>query len=171
MDYKKELEDALERARKLDSPFYRQAAEIIFPQLKENADEKILRIIKNALDSYFDGRLSDGTNDVDYAECLAWVNKQLYKKPTEEFVRDSKLIEEVCSYLNRYGNLLDERDPEYAAKIFKLADELKSQEVKSIWKPIPEQTSILWDVVCTLKHDNYKHTDIVESLYNELKKL
>ena len=84
MDYKKELEDALERARKLDSPFYRQAAEIIFLLLKENA-----------------------------------------------------------------------------AKIFKLADELKSREVKSIWKPTPEQTSILWDVVCTLKHDNYKHTDII----------
>ena len=74
-----QLEDALERARKLDSPFYRQAAEIIFPQLKETADVKILRIIKKALDFYFDGKLSDGTNDVDYAECLAWVNKQLYK--------------------------------------------------------------------------------------------
>ena len=167
MDYKKELEDALERARKLDSPFYRQAAEIIFPQLKENADEKIYRIIKNALDSYFDGKLSDGTNDTDYAECLAWVNKQLYKKPTEEFVRDSKLIEEVFSNFNRYDNMLDE----YAAKIFKLADELKSREVKSIWKPTPEQTSILWDAVCALKHYNYKHTDIVELLYNELKKL
>ena len=94
MDYKKELEDALERARKLDSPFYRQAAEIIFPQLKENADEKNLRIIKNALEFYYDGKLSDGNNDTDYAECLAWVNKQLYKNPTEEFVRDSKLIEE-----------------------------------------------------------------------------
>lgn len=85
MDYKKELEDTLERARNLESPFYRQAAEIIFPQLKENADEKIPRIIKNALDSYFVGKLSEGTNDVDYAECIAWVNKQLYKKPTEEF--------------------------------------------------------------------------------------
>jgi hypothetical protein len=103
---------------------------------------------------------------------IHWIhNRFKYLKLNQEFVRDSKLIEDVCSYLNRYGNLLDERDSEYAAKIFKLADELKSREVKSIWKPTPEQTSILWDAVCTLKHDNYKHTEIVESLYNELKKL
>ena len=137
-------------------------------------DSKMSSYIVAALDAYC--RLRKERNNAysqkELESAINWIhNRFKYLKPNQEFVRDSKLIEEVCSYLNRYGNMLDERDSEYAAKIFKLADELKSREVKSIWKPTPEQTSILWDVVCTLKHDNYKHTEIVESLYNELKKL
>ena len=55
MDYKKELEEALERAKNLESPIYREAAEIIFPQLKETTDEKVVRIIKQSLlEFYFD---------------------------------------------------------------------------------------------------------------------
>lgn len=144
------------------------------PQNWSEYDSKMSSYIVAALDAYCRLRKErDNTSGQEELEsAINWIhNRFKYLKPNQEFGRDSKLIEEVCSYLNRYGNMLDERDSEYAAKIFKLADELKSREVKSIWKPTPEQTSILWDVVCTLKHDNYKHTEIVESLYNELKKL
>ena len=90
MDYKKELEEALERAKNLESPIYREAAEIIFPQLKETTDEKVVRIIKQSLlEFYFDRKLSERTNDVDYAECLAWVDEQSDKnknlESTDEF--------------------------------------------------------------------------------------
>ena len=144
------------------------------PQNWSEYDSKMSSYIVAALDAYCRLRKErDNTSGQEELEsAINWIhNRFKYLKPNQEFGRDSKLIEKVCSYLNRYGNMLDERDSEYAAKIFKLADELKSREVKSIWKPTPEQTSILWDVVCTLKHDNYKHTEIVESLYNELKKL
>jgi hypothetical protein len=144
------------------------------PQDWSEYDSKMSSYIVAALDAYCRLRKErDNTSGQEELEsAIHWIhNRFKYLKLNQEFVRDSKLIEDVCSYLNRYGNLLDERDSEYAAKIFKLADELKSREVKSIWKPTPEQTSILWDAVCTLKHDNYKHTEIVESLYNELKKL
>lgn len=144
------------------------------PQNWSEYDSKMSSYIVAALDAYCRLRKErDNTSGQEELEsAIHWIhNRFKYLKLNQEFVRDSKLIEDVCSYLNRYGNLLDERDSEYAAKIFKLADELKSREVKSIWKPTPEQTSILWDAVCTLKHDNYKHTEIVESLYNELKKL
>jgi hypothetical protein len=144
------------------------------PQDWSEYDSKMSSYIVAALDAYCRLRKErDNTSSQEELEsAIHWIhNRFKYLKPNQEFVRDSKLIEEVCSYLNRYGNLLDERDSEYAAKIFKLADKLKSREVKSIWRPTPEQTSILWDAVCTLKHDNYKHTEIVESLYNELKKL
>jgi hypothetical protein len=156
MDYKKELEDALERARNLESPFYRQAAEIIFPQLKENADEKIPRIIKKALDSYFDGKLSDGTNDTDYAECLAWIKKsqkfmsalQEANKKIGELVEEnyylkenkstdsaydeelSKLLEKVvCRFINNPDIPYSERD-EVSKKIVPYVERLEQQDAQ-----------------------------------------
>ena len=45
---------------------------------------------------------------------------------------------------------------------------LKSNEV---WRPSEKQMNILWDVLNNLKHDNYKHTDVIKLLYLDLKKL
>ena len=75
----KRYDEALERAKKLyndgNSPVA-TTVEGIFPELKESEDERIRSIIKKSLKAYFEGNLAIGTNDTDYAECLAWLEKQ-----------------------------------------------------------------------------------------------
>ena len=48
---------------------------------------------------------------------------------------------------------------------------LKTIKQMNLWKPSDEQMSILWDALCTLKHENYKHLEIIKSLHQDLKKL
>lgn len=77
MDYKKKYKEALKRAKNLhkdaiemENNMTTKTCEIIFPELKENEDERIRRNIIAALkgEGYYD---CDLTN-----ECIAWLEKQ-----------------------------------------------------------------------------------------------
>jgi hypothetical protein len=61
-----------------------------FPELAESENERIKRIIKSALKTYFEGNLSVNTNDTDYAECLTWLEKQ----GSEESIDQDTLIQQ-----------------------------------------------------------------------------
>ena len=73
--YDKAIERAKEINREHSKNGFKPSDDVlyIFPELKESGDERIKKIIKQSLKSYFEGKLSSGTNDVDYAMCLSWL--------------------------------------------------------------------------------------------------
>ena len=76
-----ERKEAIEIVRKLynESLFLKKDMEAmvtLIPELAESEEGKIKKIIKQSLKSFFEGKLSSGTNDVDYAMCLTWLEKQ-----------------------------------------------------------------------------------------------
>ena len=74
MDYKKLYEEALERAREFVCKDNVEVAEYIFPELKENEDEKI----RKALIKYFsEGREYLSLIPYNKEECVSWLEKQV----------------------------------------------------------------------------------------------
>lgn len=118
MDYEKMYKEALERARKWANGDYgynvcdkpKDIAGYVFPELKESEDAKIKKIIKASLQSYFNGKLSEGTNDVDYATCLTWLEKQ---KPAEWSEEDEKMVSGLLSIVEDWYNSQSQEEKAY----------------------------------------------------------
>lgn len=81
MDYEKKYKDALERARKshdkANGLIKKEWIETIFPELKENEDEKIRKQIISFLKE-FEG---DHYRNLDFSSWIAWLEKQGEQKP------------------------------------------------------------------------------------------
>ncbi len=81
MDYEKKYKEALERARDLminQNPpaFDKHLIEMVFPELKENEDERIRKAIKKALQVRCDGSRIISDEPVTLEEAIAWLEKQ-----------------------------------------------------------------------------------------------
>ena len=100
MDYKKNYEDALETARKLNSgegvasPPGWTVCEVIFPELKESEDEKIIKAI---IAHIKDMRYYDNYYDVTPDEMIAWLEKQVPKPKWSE--EDENIMRGAISFL------------------------------------------------------------------------
>ena len=143
--------EALERAKQ-GLPI-----EEVFPELKES---RLVDIIKSALQSYFDGKLSEGTNDADYAMCLTWLGKQKVFEWNEE---DNRIYDDIVGAINstNWGEL--------DKKVH--INRLKSLKPQKQWKPSIKQMDTL-EYLCS--HSSLLNPDVMhvlESLYNDLKKL
>ena len=103
-------------------------------------------------------------------DCLAHI------KPLELKYWDKEIIQSIISILERDNcfKVVDEKP----MRIF--AHEQEINYLRNLqeylypnphWKPSEEQIAILWDAISNLKHDGYKHTEELISLYEELKKL
>ena len=143
--------EALERAKQ-GLPI-----EEVFPELKEN---KLLDIIKSALQSYFDGKLSEGTNDVDYAMCLTWLEKQ---KVFEWDKGDNRIYDDIVEAINstNWG--------EFDKKVH--INWLKSLKSKNHWKPTEEQIGAVLHAYNYGKVSDTTTEKALISLFNDLKKL
>ena len=155
MDYKKELEDALERARNLESPFYKQAAEIIFPQLKESDDEKTMRGLIMHLKECRNNCRSE-TMIEEYAKWIKLLEKQTNfmgalreaNKKIGELVEENYYLKEnkstdsaydeelskllnkvVCRFINNPDIPYSERD-EVSKKIVPYVERLEQQDAQ-----------------------------------------
>jgi hypothetical protein len=112
--------------------------EDMLPELKEESeDEKIKDIIKHALSFYFEGKLSIGTNETDYAECLSWLEKQGEQRPVEWHREDEQNLNACLGYipdefLRRW--LMDAIHVKYDKSAWSEEDELHIRELESIVK-------------------------------------
>lgn len=101
----KNYKDILAIIKKMisDGCITQENAEKYFPELVENEDERIKNIIKKSLRIYFEGNLAIGTNDIDYAECLAWLEKQ------GEWNEDDKIwLNHAIQYVKNYYSTSEE---------------------------------------------------------------
>ena len=162
----KEVKDFFKGKQKMYSDVT-QTLEYLFPELKESDDERIKKNIKIAL-MIMEDNLSDfySTHRTSQKDLIAWLEKQGEQKPSwsEE---DEKNLFDVTMELEYRSGLFQLQPKDYSQMI----EWLKSLRYRYAWKPSDEHIDILWDALCALKHDNYKHSDIVNSLYQSLKKL
>ena len=159
MDYKKELEEALERARNLESPFYRQAAEIIFPQLKESDDEKTMRGLIMHL-----------------KECQ---NNCRSETMIEEYAKWIKLLEKRTNFMGalreankKIGELVEENyylkenkstDSAYDEELSKLLEKVVCRFINNPDIPYSERDEVSKKIVPyveRLEQQNAQHSDI-----------
>ena len=173
MDYEKRYKKALERAKDYhkqlldeDNPECAGEIENIFPELAENKDEKIRKVIRGWIytrpDSFFD-------NGVSKEEILAWLEKQA-PKPKWSDEDEQYLL--ICKNALRKYQVSDKWDADIISKW--LEDNLKQ---RNGWKPSEEQIDAIRYVVqhytpnaCEeLAWDSLKTLEIMCNDLNKLK--
>lgn len=120
-DYKKKYEDALERARRMCAmPIDKATMEYVFPELKEDNDERIRKAIIAHM------HIVKSVNGVDVSEILAWLEK--VKDFDKQLENAYKTADEV-QYKRGY-------DDGYLEGITNAKKELEKQGEMDIEKPI-----------------------------------
>ena len=85
----KAYDEALERAKMLDSPFYTDAAKIIFPEIEDSPDEKTRKFILGCIEEL---RSANANNDF-YTQCcdaIDWLER--HKEEEEEPTSGENLV-------------------------------------------------------------------------------
>ena len=121
-------------------------------------DEKIAKTIINEFEQSSEWYCANGLTKED---CIAWVNKQMHTKWSEE---DKKKVNNLYVLLDQMVsfNMLSNKD----ATEFK--DWLKSLRPQNTWKPSDEQMEVLKEATSIV---GSKYKSCLNSLYSDLKKL
>ena len=136
---------------------FETALRILIPELKENDDERMWKLIKK----YAHYNISDialGVDHITREQLESWIEKQCLQNPacSED---DEKMVED----------LIEAIDTEIAVSDYnKMVGWLKSLKERYTWKPSDEQMtalSIIKDSGNTHEHE------VLDSLYYDLKKL
>ena len=161
MDYEKAYNEALERAKKLKSLLYRDAAEIIFPVLKESEDEKIKSQIMSLVNFHMGADYSPEWKQ----KCLDWLKRQKEVSKSPACTEDDGIRGAIIDYL-KDNNLAE------------WADWLEKQSVAepsvSAWSA--EDEKVLHNACEFIRHrlKGYPNSDNIQGmtyyeLYNKLK--
>lgn len=171
--YEKKYKEALEWARKVMQGkvgFVLDEVLEKFPELKESEDEKIISDAEVWLDTLCDYLKDSSSAYIPNVRVvisnLKSLKDRVKSQPKQEWSKKDESMRTRC-----IGILGKCYMGELPTKVEEELNWLKSLNPQSQWKPSDEQMSILWDALCTLKHENYKHLEIVKSLYQDLKKL
>lgn len=164
MDYEKKYKEALALAHSYyDKDSMNAFLDTIFPELKENEDEKI----RKALVWHLKADVDFVSNGVTKAECLAYLDKQKAQKQ-EWGEEDEKMLENIRYALGYafVNNVIDEQTTDYVTTW------LKSLRPRSSWKPSEEQIYSLGTVVKGAGENSVGSVAYnLKELYEELKKL
>ena len=170
------MKEKLEEARVIyetASDETKRALESLFPELKENKDEKI----RKALVDYFMSRLEisdknrEWANGITYEEIVSYLEKQKEQKPAEWSEEEEKDIQEASDYLRDYANNCVQGGN---SKLYiqSLADRIESLRSQPHWKPTEEQMKALRELLnFNIGVFDYKLFQIVNQLYSDLQKL
>lgn len=130
--------------------------EMIFPELKENGDERMRKgIIRNL--EYLANRAEGFVKD-DLKEKIAWLKKQCEQKPAEWSEEDEDYINDLIKYFSQNERLKNTKED--------IVIWLKSLRPQKQWKPNKEQMEALWNV-----YEGGEKQSALASLYDDLKKL
>jgi hypothetical protein len=106
MDYKKRYEEILKEMKKLHDDWKktgnRAASEIesAIPELTENDDEKIRKMLINIVESWKNGN-SAWCSAIDICDnTIAWLKKQGSQKPAEWSEEDKEMINSIIDYIS-----------------------------------------------------------------------
>lgn len=165
-------EEALERAREIyNAPVAtivtRTFLEQIFPELKVSEDERIInRIIsylKQDIEEY-----PERKERID--EMLAYLKKRKEQKPAEWNEEDDELVEDLIKLAKYYSDTEDET--EFKPHISWLKALPERFNSRPHWKPSEEQMQYLLAVINDPNNTGAESCHLIlESLYNDLKKL
>ena len=167
-DYKKRYEEALERARDMLSykEVRQEDMEYLFPELKEDEDEKIRKEIIRIVDGYFPDKAS--TQREKY---IAWLEK---KEQVAWSKKDIKMIDSIIEEVRPCGECPDYPTDEERDYFYKGQDRVewlerlkKSDNAK--WWPSKLQLNCLSDAVDAYHKQGYP-AEVLTSLLDDLKK-
>lgn len=191
----KAYDEAIERAKEICAAFplsenTRNTCETIFPELKENEDERIRKECISIIDAWDKSCRLEG-DYCDAASCIAWLEKQGEKKPTDEEMKellrteyekgradaiaetqvawseeDSVRLQRIIDFL--WHNRKGDTDEIYQQE--QDIDWLKSLKPHTQWKPSEKQMEAL-DYYANSLCTYCDRQDDLRSLYNDLKKL
>ena len=168
MGYEKKYKEALERAKMILCNLGEGSGNIrdienIFPELRESEDERILRVISEAVITFFSDYAND-FEDEDRDAALAYLEKQKEQKP-EWSEEDDQLIGFIFDLLN---DLVWRKD--WAMSKEECLERLKS--LRPSWKPSEEHLSALLAVFNDPNNIGSQTCQLaLTDLYEQLKKL
>lgn len=98
MDYEKMYKDALAKAREIhrNEDEKKFDMEWLFPELTESEDEKMVKAIIKALQSHSNSYNKLSSNGIQMEDAIAWLNRQVPTKISEE---DEKIRKEILSLI------------------------------------------------------------------------
>ena len=132
----KAYDEAVERARKLESPFYKQAAEIIFPTLAESEDERIRKKLHEVIcRSINDPNIPYKERDYISKSVLPYVEKlekQKEQKPFSDGENNIIITKEEYNRLKKPAEWSEEDEQVISAMIRDYESEIAVWEHKEI---------------------------------------
>ena len=165
MDYEKKYKEAFSRAKKLkgtcDSTAVVGWCEYIFPELKENEDE---RMAKHIIDIVKCKGYDAAKDENFYAAEIAWLEKQGEHR-TAWSEDDERMFKNTIALIETLEDYNKAPDGFGDVKFW-----LKSLKERYTWKPSEEQINALDS---TLHYSQVSHNSFenLNSLFNDLKKL
>ena len=145
-------EEALERARQ------GRPIDEVFPELKESEDERIRKEILEYFGQFDDGEI----RGVVITDWIHWLEKQKEQKPAEWSEEDERNKDAI----------IDAITVQYSPGIRdNLTNWLKSLRPQPHWKPSEEQMKHLERCFSHGHTQQLPNQHVLESLYNDLKKL
>ena len=142
----------------------RERAERLFPELKENKDEKI----RKHLIRHFQHKTKQEWNGMPIKDIIAWLEKRGEQKPVWSAEDEKFFITALWHISNSISNGKSTDTHCDTAKWLKsLKDRVLSQNT---WKPSDEQMNALDSTLhySQVSHNSFEH---LNSLFNDLKKL
>jgi len=143
----------------------RTALDTIIPELKDSEDEKIRKhIVTFIMEAE---KMGDAPEEC--AKWLAWLEKQGEKKPAKWSERDERAIHCLEYTVKHFYE--GEDTFKWWCDWFKSLKDRVQQQPKQVWKPSEEQMDALERCVEYLDESDNEDYVIMESLYQDLKKL
>jgi len=171
MDYEKVYKEALERAKTLFENSHgmvlRKWLEGVFPELKENEDERIRKALIEGLESCQSaGNKTWSPRLVPISDCIAWLEKQGEQKPAEWSEEDEDFASSLIDILDEIDmNINTKGEHEDHGKTVDWLKSLKGR-VRPQWRPSEEQTYVL-SLVCDGNELSPEGRAVLRSLYND----
>ena len=170
--------------------------EFIFPELAESEDERIRKEIIDIVEAYRANCVYEGTHKFD--DCLAWLERQKEQKPVENSGKELLYVSNKSYNIGyRDGKMAAESEQEWSVEdetcleyalwcvmktrhfVAKDACDLDAcrcaerwlRTLHPSWKPSEEQMDALKSKLPIIKGTGNNVDSILESLYEQLKKL
>lgn len=163
-------DEALGRAKEMRTTLSDKAiSEYIFPELKENEDERI----RKAIVKYFTSSITNPDYEIygiPFKKVLSWLEKQgeqklAWSEEDEMFVHG--LIRGLTAKRDIHGHTTFSSDCIDITETINWLKSLKDRvQPRNQWKPSKEQMKALWNV-----YQGGKEQAELATLYNDLKKL
>ena len=147
-----------------------EITEEIFPELKENKDERI----KKAIIEFFESEDDNTTYSlVRKKDIIAWLEKQGKEEYALKSFKDED-VRKFMQYIEKQAKAYEFNLPNRSYDIYAFAKDilvwLEKQGKKSSWKPSKKEMDVLYSLsYITNKYDEHKE-DVITHLYQDLKR-
>ena len=167
--YEHKYKEALQKAKSLELPEYKNIMVSIFPELAESEDERVRKALVKAVSGTIEGTKLFGTN-VTREDAITWLEKQGEQNPTPpkwKYKKDNTPLLRDSIILNKYGGVAKSPSGAIVSDVWVLDyDELAKLPKEKIEKQVPqEQDGFDTELNALLKkYEHLPKEEVVECL-------